>query len=376
MLLSITPKLRNKIIGVGGDIKINIFKLNYNRITEYKIEDDISTISGWNRFTFLMAELVDKDTVILIDKHPAYFTSNYIRDNFKNFNIIEIPHHFAHAALPLVETKKEKIICAVFDGTGYGIDNTIWGGEFIQCAKEGFKRSGCIERFQLVGGDLAVKSPYRCALSLIHRLDKELIDFTINHLIKGVDKSKIDAILNIIHKSKSKIFTSSMGRLFDAVAVLCGFDKEFTEKEAEPAIYLTNIASCFQIDPKTDGVKSYELGIESIDGLYVLMLNRIIEGIIKDLRDKLAVEYVAFRFHKTIIEATQKIFELLTEKEKCNYCALAGGVFQNKLLKEGLNDLAFISEKISCTDISLGLGQIFYYLIKEGYNVSISDWQS
>ncbi|MCQ2969066.1 MAG: carbamoyltransferase HypF [Clostridium sp.] len=268
---------------------------------------------------------------------------------------IGIQHHHAHIVACIQENFLEgEVIGVAFDGTGYGTDGKLWGGEFFICDKEKFKRLAHINYISLPGGEGAIKEPWKMAISYLYDIFKE--DYFM-YLPKHLQEKKHKIITEIIKKDINSPKASSIGRLFDAVAALLGFDDKITF-QGEAAIYLENISV------KYDN-KNYEYKIYCEQGSYIIDCNVLIKSIVTDIINGVDKDIIAKRFHNTIIKFTIELCEILRKEYDLSSVVLSGGVFQNEILLiniyEGLirkNFNVYIHEQIPANDEGISIGQM------------------
>lgn len=216
-----------------------------------------------------------------------------------------------------------KAIGVIYDGTGLGTDDAIWGGEFFVGSFSEFKRVGHLKYVTLQGGDSVVKEPWRCALSYLLALDVDPQEFLpqVNLLTINMVKSAI--------KSKIKCFkSSSMGRFFDCVAGLCGFQTQITY-DAQAAIELESI-----VDKEIYDLYKYSIN-DTEDG-FVLGYVDILKDILRDIKKQKPKSIISTKFHNTLIEATAECVCKISDKTKISEVVLSGGVFENIYLLERL----------------------------------------
>jgi len=298
--------------------------------------------------------------LVVYDYHPDIFSKDYL-NKFKG-NIVGVYHHHAHIASVLFENKeKDKVIGVAYDGSGYGTDGTVWGGEFLISDCRDFKRVGHLNLVAMPGGDRAAREPGRMAISYLYNVYKDKIDelgqvFENNQAIFGYEKLN-NICIEMIRKDINSPKTSSMGRFFDAVAYLLGFNKKVTF-EGEAAIYLENIAS-------KEEISSYDFDIDLVNGKYIINTDKIIIGIIKDLKEKISREVISMVFHNTIIKFTVDMCIKISENCGIKKVALSGGVFQNKILLQGIYNrlkskgfIVYINKEVPCSDGGISLGQM------------------
>lgn len=310
-----------------------------------------------------LALLNCKPEVILVDQHPVYYSTQYGKQlaAAQGAKLVEIQHHYAHFAAILSEhdliSQEEKVLGIIWDGTGYGDDKHIWGGEVFTYQKGDFKRISHLSYSPQILGDKMPKEPRISALAYCVK-NKDALE-----LLREKFTTREWELYGKIIASENLPMTSSMGRLFDAVASLLGI-MDVQTYEGEAALKLETIAQTYsdQIngDPKIHYVsqKSY---------IGEVPKDEIIEGVIADLKKGIPKEQIAYKFHYSLI----KIVEKIAEETNVQKIAFSGGVFQNGLLVdlmlihlEGKFQLYF-HEQVSPNDENIALGQLAYYQILE-----------
>lgn len=285
---------------------------------------------------------------IACDMHPDIFSSEILKEEKTH----PIYHHHAHIASVLFENNlKERVIGVAYDGTGYGEDGTIWGGEFLICNLKGFKRVAHLKASAMPGGDKASIEPRRMGISYLYDTFNEDIE-----KVWPLDK-KDKLYIEMIKKDINCHKTSSIGRFFDGAAWLLGFNRKVTF-EGEAAIYLENMAD-------KNETCSYEISIDYKDKEYVIETKGVIKAMINDILTNTPREIIAKRFHNTIINFTVKICSMIREKYALEKVALSGGAFQNKILLEGIYSglvangfKVYTNKEAPCNDGGVSLGQI------------------
>ncbi|MCX8093993.1 MAG: carbamoyltransferase HypF, partial [Candidatus Goldbacteria bacterium] len=300
-----------------------------------------------------------KPQVIACDLHPNFLSSIYAVELASRYKIknIKVQHHYAHLISAMAENRlfDQKAIGVIFDGTGLGLDNTIWGGEFLIGDLKGFERLGHFKYFKLPGGDIATRQTVRPAVSL-------LLNFMEKKDIKKIFKyRKIDFIIEMIEKNINSPLTSSSGRIFDAVSAILGICYQSTY-EAQAPMMLESLAEEFK---GTGMVYKYEIQ-KNEKNIYEVNIVPVIKEIINDLK-KHEKKYIAFSFHKTIAFIILDMVKLLYEKTKIKNVVLSGGVFQNAvLLTLALNLLkknkfnVLLHKNLSPNDSCIAFGQAVY----------------
>jgi hydrogenase maturation protein HypF len=249
------------------------------------------------------------------DLHPGYHSTALARRT--GLPVIGVQHHHAHVTACLAENgRSEKVIGVAWDGTGYGTDGTVWGGEILVADLDGFTRAGRIRPVALAGGDRAVKEPWRMALS---------------HLVaSGLDTARVASphravVERMIERNVSTVPTSSAGRLFDAVASLAGVRQE-TSFEGQAAMEL-------EAASMVEGEEPYSLPVTGGE-LLELDVRLLIAAVVADLDAGASAARVGGRFHLALAEGVADACRRVRERTRLATVALSGGCFQSRLLTE------------------------------------------
>jgi hydrogenase maturation protein HypF len=262
----------------------------------------------------------------------------------------------------------EDVIGISFDGTGYGTDEKIWGGEFLVCDNNGgFERVSHLEYVPLPGGEKAIKEPWRMAASLLDRIyGASMYELGID-FVKSLDRNKWTIIKKMIEKGLNSPLTSSSGRLFDAISALVGVRQE-VYYEGQAAIELEMAA-----DKGEEGFYSYDL--EEFGNGSQVMLEPIIRGVVTDIKDGVSVSTIAGKFHNTMAKIILTVCLRVRKASGNEKVALSGGVFQNTLLLDKTFTLldksgfkVYTQHRVPPNDGGIALGQavIANELIKKG----------
>ena len=313
---------------------------------------NLSTLEHFQKNLQLFSKNYEtKINTFILDMHPNY-TQRKLAN--KDCKIYEVQHHFAHLLSNLAEnsTKKETL-GVIFDGTGYGSDGNIWGGEFLSWNPKipcDFERIAYFAPFRLIGGENAIKDLRRLALEglLCARIQDFNLPF-IYSLKKDFGENILDFFINA-HTNPKNPQCHSVGRIFDMVTCICGLLEKMSF-EGEGGMLLEALAKKALL--KKIKPKSYSFCIEKKEILWYLILKEILQ----DLALKTPLESIALNFHYTLAKIIKKISK--------NYksIALSGGCFQNKVLcelvlKEVKN--AKLNLEIPCNDSGISFGQNFY----------------
>ncbi len=303
--------------------------------------------------------------LIACDLHPDYLATRYAQDRSKKeqLPLVYIQHHHAHISSCLADNgwnSKRPVIGLSFDGTGYGIDGAIWGGEILLANYASFERRLHLEYTPLPGGEVSIRKPARLALAYLVQFG--LLDRATGLApLKFLSEQEKDVVIHQIQNRFNTPLTSSMGRLFDAVAALIGLYQEITY-EAQNAIRLETIANPHE-------TSAYELPFDQD----LILLKPLFEQILTDLDRKLTPETISAKFHNAILRMGVEASILLRKETGVDHVAISGGVWQNKLLvkkiipaleKAGFKPLWH--HQVPTNDGGLALGQLVSALFMAG----------
>jgi len=279
--------------------------------------------------------------VVVYDNHPNYESTKYATDNHRGLSLRGVQHHYAHILSVMVEKfMTTKILGVAFDGTGYGDDGNLWGGEFMICDYEGYERVAHINYFKLLGGAKAIKEPKRVALSLLFDVYGDEVLKLDNPTTQAFTQNELKTQYLMWQKGINAPLSSSVGRLFDAVASLTGvcqvmsFEGESGMRMEE--LYDASISSFYEFD--------FEEGV--IDIL------PMIASIAQEEKSHVALS----KFFNTLVE----IIDTLHKKYRLPL-VLTGGVFQNRVLLELVLEripTATIGTQTPPNDGGIALGQV------------------
>ena len=295
-------------------------------------------------------------TLIAYDLHPEYLATKYAL-SLQNIPKIGVQHHHAHIVSCMIDNEIDgEVIGVSFDGTGYGTDGKIWGGEFLICDYGGFERVGHLEYTPLPGGEKAIIEPWRMAASILYKIyNNNMLDLDID-FVKALDRNKWATIKKMIDKGINSPMTSSSGRLFDAVSALVGIRKEIYY-EGQAAIELEMAA----------GVEAggYPFDLREIEDNTFILIEPIFRGIVSDLERGVEVESISSKFHNTMARIILNMCIKIRKTSGLDRVALSGGVFQNSLLLENTyvlldknNFKVFTQHRVPPNDGGIALGQV------------------
>jgi len=293
--------------------------------------------------------------IIAHDLHSNYFTTQYAKK--KNIQRIGVQQHHAHIAACMADNglDNRQVIGLSFDGTGYGTDGAIWGGEVLLASYTDFERFARLEYLPLPGADSAIRHPWRIAVGYAHALGIDIDDLPF---LMDVDIQGLQIVKQQVDKKLNAPVTSAMGRLFDAVASLIGVRNDVSY-EAQAAIGMEVISK-----PCMFFASPYPYLIEETPNGKLIRLKELLTAIVQDVRRNKSAGVIGARFHKTIGEIAVEVCKQARTKTSLNEVALSGGVWQNQILlnlvRDGLEQAGFIvyfHKQVPTNDGGLALGQ-------------------
>ena len=338
---------KGSVLAMGGELK-NTFCVGKNQLlypSPY-VGDlaDIRTVKALEETTRRMETLLETDPeIVACDLHPKY-NSVYVAHR-QSLPVFEVQHHYAHILSCIAEHDEEEPVIGVsFDGTGYGTDGSIWGGEILRADRQSFERLGHIRSFHHVGGDAGVKQGWRIAVSMINDLYGEAAEGIVRILDLCSEQERM-LIQKMVEKNINCIKSTSAGRLFDAVSAITGIRKEATY-EGEMSVSLMFRAQAWrermmetspdQLEELYRKIRAHqELMSDNTDGGKIILrtewlFREIVEmNVRKELPD-----WIAFFFHAALAEQIVFAVKAARERTGIETVALSGGVFQNLLLLE------------------------------------------
>lgn len=302
------------------------------------------TFDAWNAARTRLEDLFDlAPTALACDLHPSYLSSQWAREQAREYNLplIEVQHHHAHIASVIAEiiaagrlTTDARVLGIAFDGTGAGTDGTIWGGEFLVASLGGFERVAHLRTWALPGGAASVRDARRNAFALLSELG--LLEHPgTARLLDSLGEQTRSVTATMIERGINSPRTSSMGRLFDAAAAILGICDKATY-EGEPAIELEAAAwralSSESACP-TGNIAGFSVTESSRpDACHVLNSRSLIEALLEGIRAGVPAGRLALDFHIAIARSSARIAREICAREGIDTVALSGGVFMNRLL--------------------------------------------
>lgn len=295
----------------------------------------------------------NKISNIVHDLHPEYLSTKYAQS--QSLNSLAVQHHYAHALACMAENQLTgNVFAVVWDGSGYGTDGTIWGGEFLQITSNKFSRFAHLKQFPLIGSEKAIKEPRRVALALLYEVLGEEIFNSQLTCIQSFTEQELKILKQMLKNKINAPLTSSVGRLFDGVASILAIEQKCSF-EAQAAIKMENLAS------KIDNKESYKFIICKNVAPIIIDWKELIANILSDLSNLIDIKLISAKFHNALVNMLVEIAKLVGEKQ----VVLSGGCFQNRYLLEK-SVLALVQagfsvywqQKLPSNDGSIAIGQI------------------
>ena len=295
--------------------------------------------------------------VVACDMHPDYLSSRYAAEQ-QGIRKVEVQHHHAHIVSCMAEHRLEGAVIGLsFDGTGYGGDGTIWGGEVLIADTEQFDRAAHLSYVSMPGSTAAIKEPWRMAVGYLHDAFGDGLQDLELPLLRQIDAAKLKIVVEMIQKGVNCPQTSSLGRLFDGVAAILGI-RNRVSFEGQAAMELEMLAA-----DDAASIYDYEWLKGTGDCIRILPAP-IIRGVVKDVQKGLSLAQISIKFHKTLISLFGEICAAIRRERDLNRVALSGGCFQNAILLNGmLRELTsrdfkvFAHQQVPTNDGGIALGQ-------------------
>lgn len=348
------------VLGVGAELKSTVCLTRGNEaFVSQHIGDleNLETLHSFERVIEHLQRILEiRPECIVHDLHPDYLSTQWaLRQN--DLPRFAVQHHHAHIAAVMAERKLDgPILGLALDGTGYGPDGTVWGGEILRVEGEQFERLGHFRPIGLPGGNMAVKEPWRMAVSCLWSLDPAGLESTFGDILSRWEKDKITIIVQMLRRGFNAPLTSSCGRVFDAASALAGL-RDSVSYEGQAAVEFEQA-----LDPHEGGAYQGELRKEH--SLWIIDPLPIVAEIVSDVRRKCSPGLISARFHNGLVHLLGKAVTCAAEDTGLKRIALSGGVFQNAVLLEKLEaeltrrGLQVHSHlEIPCNDACIALGQ-------------------
>ncbi len=356
------------ILAVGGHLKNAVAVTTGEQIIVSQHIGDLSTPEASTQFEQTIADMLTLFHVtpqtIACDSHPDFRSSRFASQLGKKLNIPVMPiqHHHAHISACQAEHDLQGPVLGVaWDGAGYGLDDTMWGGEFLLCKDTDFTRLAHITPFRLPGGEICMREPRRVALALLYEVFGEKVFEWDLPPLQSLGQQMTRSLVTLLEKNINCPITTSIGRLFDGVSALLGLS-QVASFEGEAAMALEFLA---ESEMEKTHLHPYHIPLEPQSQLqepWVADWQPLISAIVRDISEQESPSAIAFRFH----HALAILITDVAERIQCPQIVLSGGVFQNALLlklsEAALTKLGFTvytPQLFSPNDGGLCLGQAF-----------------
>ena len=400
----VTMPWKGQVLAAGGELK-NTFCIGVDGRfypSPYVGDlEDLRTVKALKETIHRFETLLEVEPeVVACDLHPKY-NSTVVAEEL-GLPIVKIQHHYAHILSCMAENDwKEQVIGVAFDGTGYGTDGTIWGGELLLVDYHGFERVGSIEPFLQIGGDISAKEGWRIAVSLIYQQTQDKMrTMEIVKKLNLCSEPECKVILAMADRKLNAVTSTSAGRLFDAVSAILGirtqstfegeasmaleFAAEAYEKEMRESEKLVDNENNISGEESVSDMKSVKCSDEEsandmksakcpdeekkkMEKRLIMNTGSLIKYLTEKKTEGIQAEKLAYIFHQKLADLIINGCSQIRERTNCNCAALSGGVFQNRLLlrmvEEGLEEEQFtvlIHHLIPANDGGIALGQAAY----------------
>lgn len=381
------------VLAVGGELK-NTICLTRGR--EAFLSQHIGDLENLESYKFFESTVAGLQRILEVephavayDLHPDYFSTRWVLAQ-KGVELVGVQHHHAHIASCMAENHLEgRVIGFALDGTGYGLDGNIWGGEVLVGGYAGFERLAHLEYLPMPGGAAAITEPRRMAISyLFQHFGRQFWDLRIP-FVRALDRRRTENLLRLMERGLHCPLTSSAGRLFDAVAAMAGV-REKINYEAQGAIELeaamewpiadgrlsiesavagsaANSALTFsgsEALPLLRDDAGYRFAVREEGGGWIIGTLPMFVELAQDLQNGAETAVVSYRFHRGFVEALASVAKLVRGRSGISRVCLSGGSFQNRFLAERLparleadGFQVFTHAQVPCGDGGISLGQ-------------------
>lgn len=362
------------ILAIGGEMKNNFCVVKENMAFMSQYIGEVDTEEGRNNLIYSVENflrLLDlKIEIISCDSHPNYVSSE-VAKSLPAKIYVECQHHHAHMASAMAENGiVDEVIGVILDGTGYGDDGRLWGFEILKGNYARYKRLFHLAYCPLPGGEIAIKEPWRMAVSYLYFFLKHE---GLLYAERIFGKERTYLLVEIIEKGFNNPLSSGCGRLFDAVSAILGIC-EINTYEGQAAIELGEMVEV----AKKNGEETDDHYYCEIKG-DVILPTEIFRGIIRDKFSGLPVHVISIKFHNTLVEIIKKCVELAFLEFGIKKVVLSGGTFHNEYLLLRLTQIlsslgfeVYTNRKVPPNDGGIALGQAMIAIerLKEGNYVS------
>jgi hydrogenase maturation protein HypF len=349
------------ILAVGGELKNTVCLTKGRHAFLSQHIGDLENLESYGFFETTISSfkrILDVEPQLLAyDLHPDYFSTRWALGQ-SSIERIGVQHHHAHIASCMAENHLDgKVIGIAMDGTGYGTDGAVWGGEVLLATYADFQRVAHLDYVPMPGGAAAITEPWRMAVSYLHKHFGETLWELEIPFVRELDRRQVAVLVRMLERGVNSPLTSSCGRLFDAVSALAGIRKR-VNYEAQAAIEFEAA-----IAGEGEGA-GYPFEIRPEGSGWIIDTQPLFAALVNDLRCGVPAGIVSRRFHEGLVDVLARVAKLVHAKTGLQNICLSGGSFQNvfllehlkrKLEAEGLK--VFTHSEVPCGDGGLSLGQ-------------------
>ncbi len=324
------------VMALGGELKNAVCLARGNMAFLSQHVGDMANEETFDFFRLTINHLERilecRGEILAHDLHPDYMSTRYALGQGER-PAVGVQHHHAHAVSCMAENRLAGPVLAVtFDGTGYGTDGHVWGGEILVAEYGGFRRAAHLLEVSMPGGDAAVREPWRMAVSYLHRLWGPAFIDRVPGLAGRLPAEGLRIVTAMLEQNINLVPTSSAGRLFDAAASLVGLRDRVTY-EGQAAMELEAAAG------RDPAAGTYDFGVDKDGDRHIINTLPVVASMVEDMARGAAPGVVSARFHRTLATAVAEVLERIRQAEGLNDIVLSGGVFQNMSLLSLTADL-------------------------------------
>ncbi|MEY3333615.1 MAG: Carbamoyltransferase HypF [Cyanobacteriota bacterium] len=332
------------ILAMGSELKNTFCLLREGEVILSQHLGDLENGAAFNAYQETLNLYLNlfqhQPQIIAIDKHPEYLSSKLGKElaTVNNLQLVEIQHHHAHIAACMAENQisldTKPVLGIAFDGLGYGEDGTLWGGEFLLADYVNFQRLATFKPIPMIGGSQAIYQPWRNTFSQLNNAftwEEVQEKYSDLEIIKFLETKNPKLLKQIIEKGINSPLTSSVGRLFDAVASAIGICREQCSYEGQAAIEMEAIANVNILNNDKESL-NYSFKFEKSANIYYIDTSLAWREILNDVKQQVLPSEIAARFHQSLAILIVTIIKKLRQEHQFHQVALTGGVFQNQIL--------------------------------------------
>ncbi len=356
---------KKKILALGSDSKAGFCIVKNGTAYLYNTPFNlygVKKLALFRRKIFnALRDTKTKPDIIACDLHP-YYNSALLADVIETNRVSKVQHHEAHITSCAVDNGlKGKFIGVAFDGTGFGLDGNIWGGEFFTGGVGNLSRQAHLRYAPMPGGDACVKEPWRMGLSYLNEASGRELKKLKLHFLSSKGEDKIELLRQAMNKRINSPLTSSMGRLFDGISAITGLC-EHTGYEGEAAVVLEKAIKTTAENIRRQ--EKYKFDYIDTGGLVEIDWTPVIKSVVRDLKRKKTAGEISKKFHDAVCYMMVDVCVSLRKRHKTSRVCLSGGVFQNNYITQNVKPLlekkgceVFFHKKVPAHDGGISLGQ-------------------